>query len=247
MKILVYAYFMTWGMFLAVPCPVKIWDERARGHMMACLPVVGLVPGGLWALAAWVLPKLGCPRGLMAAVLMAVPFVTTGFIHLDGFMDCCDAILSRRDLETRRKILKDSHCGAFSVICLALLLITQWSLFLDAEKIPLLPLAMIPVAVRACAGIAVLILRPMGTSQYAGMNRKKIGGKLAFLGIALASSVGLPVILCGLPGLAPLVGGAVYTLAVFGAFRNLDGMSGDISGFALTLGELAGAAALVLL
>ena len=36
-------------------------------------------------------------------------------------MDVCDAVLSRRDLATRQKILKDSHCGAFAVICMVLL------------------------------------------------------------------------------------------------------------------------------
>lgn len=33
-------------------------------------------------------------------------------------MDCCDAILSRRDLRERQRILKDSTCGAFRVIAL---------------------------------------------------------------------------------------------------------------------------------
>lgn len=247
MKKWAHAFFMTWGMFLAVPCPRKIWDERARGHMMACLPLVGLIPGGVWALAAWGLARAGCPQALMAAVLTAVPFLVTGFIHLDGFMDCCDAILSRRDLETRRKILKDSHCGAFGVICLTLLMMTQWSLFLGAKELSLLPLALLPVAVRACAGMGVLLLRPMSTSQYASMMREKNGGKVAFLGIVLALSVTLPAVLCGLPGLAPLAGAVAYCLAVFSAYRNLEGMSGDVSGFALTLGELAGVAALVLL
>ena len=247
MKLLVYAFFMTWGMFLAVPCPLKIWDEKARPLMMACLPLIGLIPGGLWALAAWALPKLGCPQALAALILMAIPYLTTGFFHLDGFMDCCDAILSRRDLETRQKILKDSHCGAFAVICLALLLLTQWSLFWDCGLLPLLPLAMIPVAVRGAAGIAVLTLMPLGSSQYAHMDRKKSGGKLLFLAVTLTVSTLLPLGLYGLHGLAPLISIAAYGLAVWGASRNLGGMSGDISGFGLCLGELAGAAALVLI
>ena len=43
-----------------------------------------------------------------------------------------------------------------------------------------------------------------------------------------------------------LLAGAVYALAVFYGRRQLDGMSGDISGFALTLGELAGVAVVTL-
>ena len=41
------AFFMAWGMFLAIPCPCKRWDERARQKMLVCLPLVGLVVGGV--------------------------------------------------------------------------------------------------------------------------------------------------------------------------------------------------------
>jgi len=101
MMLWLYGFFMAWGMFLALPCPFRKWDEAARGHMLACLPLVGLVVGGLWALAAWLLKLLSCPAGIAALVLAAVPWLVTGFIHLDGFMDVCDAVLSRRDIETR--------------------------------------------------------------------------------------------------------------------------------------------------
>lgn len=165
----IYGFFMAWGMFLAIPCPKKIWSESARRKMLACLPLVGIVVGAVWALAAWLAGLL--PRPLGAALCAAAPWLTTGFLHLDGFMDVCDGILSRRDLETRRRILKDSHCGAFAVICMVLLAMAQWSAFLSLEDIPLLPLALLPVASRASAAMAVLTLRPMSTSQYSAMER----------------------------------------------------------------------------
>lgn len=247
MKTQITAFFMAWGMFLSIPCPAKIWDEKARPWQLVYLPLVGLLVGAIWALAAYLTGLFGRLPAICAAILAALPFLLTGFIHLDGFMDCCDAIMSRRDLETRQKILKDSHCGAFAVICLALLLMTQFSLFLDCGSLSLFPLAMIPVTVRASAGLAVLTLRPLGSSQYARMDRKKNGGKLLFLTTVLAVSLVLPPIFCGAQGLAPLAAAAVYGLAVWGARRNLGGMSGDISGFGLCLGELAGVAALTLL
>lgn len=151
------------------PLPEKIWSESARRKMLACLPLVGIVVGAVWALAAWLASLLPHPLG--AALCAAAPWLTTGFLHLDGFMDVCDGILSRRDLETRRRILKDSHCGAFAVICMVLLAMAQWSAFLSLEDIPLLPLALLPVASRASAAMAVLTLRPMSTSQYSTMER----------------------------------------------------------------------------
>ena len=109
-------FMMSWGMFLAIPCPCRIWDEKARPHMVACLPLTGGVVGLVWAAMAWLLQRLGCPAPLRAVLLAAAPWLVTGFLHLDGYMDVCDALLSRRDLTTRQKILKDSHCGAFAVI-----------------------------------------------------------------------------------------------------------------------------------
>ena len=236
----VYGFFMAWGRFLAIPCPKKIWSETARRKMLACLPLVGVVVGAVWALCAWLAWYLPHPLG--AALCAAAPWLVTGFLHLDGFMDVCDGVLSRRDLETRRRILKDSHCGAFAVICMVLLAMTQWSAFLSMEAAPLLPLALIPVASRASAAMAVLTLRPMRTSQYSAMER---GGAPVFVAAALlAAACALPIVLWG--SFAPLAAAVGYWLAVWYADRQLGGMSGDVSGFALTLGELCGAAALVL-
>ena len=33
-------FFMAWGMFLAIPCPRKIWSESARQKMLVCMPLV---------------------------------------------------------------------------------------------------------------------------------------------------------------------------------------------------------------
>ena len=154
-------------------------------------------------------------------------------------MDVCDAVLSRRELATRQRILKDSHCGAFAVIGMVLLALCQWSVFLSGSADESLwGLLLIPVATRACAGLAVLKLRPMGTSQYAAMGRH--GGYAAALAVLLAAAIAVPLVTDR--SFAPLAAAAGYGLAVWYGFRQLDGMNGDISGFALTLGELAGAA-----
>lgn len=239
-------FWMSWGMFLAIPCPCRRWNEDARTEMLACLPLVGAVAGGFWVLVSWLTGLFPCPVPLRALLLATAPWALSGFLHLDGFMDVCDAVLSRRDLATRQKVLKDPHCGSFAVICMILLALGQWSLFWSAEPLPLLSLAMVPVATRACAGLAVLSLRPMGGSQYAGVDQAGCRGKKGLLFALFFVAVCLAVLLHGWAGCAPLLAGAVYALAVFYGCRQLDGMSGDISGFALTLGELAGVAVVTL-
>ena len=62
----------------------------------------------------------------------------------------------------------------------------------------------------------------------------------AALAVLLAAAIAVPLVIDR--SFAPLAAAAGYGLAVWYGFRQLDGMNGDISGFALTLGELAGAA-----
>ena len=128
---------------------------------------MGLLAGGVWA-GAWLLMR-GAPGPVRAAVCAAAPWLVTGFMHLDGNMDVCDAVLSRRDLPQRQEILKDSHSGAFAVISKVLLALSQWSFAMGREELPLLSLLVIPAACRACAALAGLTLRPMTTSQFAAM------------------------------------------------------------------------------
>ena len=209
-------FSMAWGMFLAIPCPLRRWNEKAREKMLVCLPLVGLAVGGIW-LGLYLLLRHAAIGGLYAFLMAALPWLVTGFMHLDGYMDVCDAVLSRRELATRQRILKDSHCGAFAVIGMVLLALCQWSVFLSGSADESLwGLLLIPVATRACAGLAVLKLRP------------------------IAAAIAVPLVTDR--SFAPLAAAAGYGLAVWYGFRQLDGMNGDISGFALTLGELAGAA-----
>ena len=209
--------------------------------MLACLPLVGLIAGGVWALCAWLGGFL--PRPIGALLCAAAPWLVTGFLHLDGFMDVCDAVMSRRDMETRQRILKDSHCGAFAVICMVLLACGQWCVAMANPAVPLLPLLLIPVASRACAALAVLTLPPMESSQYAAMTGTK-APYTAFAALVLAAAVTVPLAVWG--SFAPLAAAVGYGAALWYACRQLGGMSGDVSGFALTLGELCGLAVLTL-
>ena len=209
---------MAWGMFLAIPCPFRRWDEAARGRMLGFLPLIGLIVGAIWAAAAHLCTALNLPSAVRALILCALPWLVTGFLHLDGFMDVCDAVLSRRDLETRQRILKDSHCGSFAVICMILLAAAQWSLFFSFESFDfkaLLTLAVLPACTRACSGIAVQTLKPMQTSQYSGAVRS--AASVVSLFVQLALFLALPPLLCGKVGFAPIAAGCCGILDLHSA------------------------------
>ena len=238
---LIRAFFMALGMFTAIPCPWRPWDEDARDWMLVMLPMVGLVVGLLWVilgLLGWALfPAVG------GAWVAALPWLLTGFIHLDGYMDTCDAMLSWRPLEKRLEILKDSHTGAFAVVGLGLLFLFSH----DAARglIDLRALVFVPVVSRCGSALSVLSLKPIGHSQYAGMEGR-MPQRMAVAGTWL-----IGVIICALwlgrPALALLVETAAYALAMTWVYRTLKGVSGDVAGFALTVAECAAMVALTAL
>ena len=234
------------SMFCAIPCFWRVWDEEARDKMLLFLPAVGLEIGAIWALLAWFCRYLALPAVVQGVVVGAYPFVVTGFIHLDGFMDVTDAVRSCRDLARRREILKDSHVGSFAVIGIVLLALCQTALFASARAAASLrTLVLLPAVSRCGSALAVTVLRPMSTSQYAAQKKPK--SHVIILCAQLAVYLAAGFLAGWKTGLALCGCLAGYALALRKAFRSLDGMNGDISGYALTFSELCGAAVLALI
>ena len=251
MKKLLKAFCMSFSMFCAIPTPFShVWEDSVRSLMLVVFPFVGTVIGGIWALAAFLLDKINCPQMFRAALLALLPYLLSGGIHLDGYMDCCDAIFSRRPLEKKREILKDSHVGSFAVVGLAILMMLSFSAFASNDFYDQYwPLIIICTVSRACSAIGVSTLRPMGHSEYAGNFQKGISkGNIIALCSILIVSFALSAYLFGVRGIiiaiATILG---YVLSTAYAFKNLDGFSGDVTGFGHTIAELCGIFALTLI
>ena len=246
MKIYFRAFAMCQSMFCSIPFPCNIWEENARDKMLLLLPVVGLEIGAIWAVLAWLCNVLNLPVLVKGLILAVYPYLVTGFIHLDGYMDVTDAVKSYRSLERRREILKDSHVGAFAVIGIAVLLIAQFAFMASAkENADFRIMVFVPAVSRCCSALAVTGLKPMSTSQYADQQKPKshMAVLMAMLMIFLAAGF----LLCGKFGFS-LVGCLIgYGFALWRAYKSLEGMNGDISGYALTLSELAALALWALL
>lgn len=245
MKTLFHAFVMCQSMFCAIPCPVQIWDEKARDKMLLFLPIVGLEIGILWAGLGWLCTALELPELVTALVLSLWPYVATGFIHLDGFMDVTDAVKSCRDAARRREILKDPHAGSFAVIGVVLLILAQFAFCASMEAVDFRILILIPAVSRCCSALAVKGLPPMSTSQYA--DQKKPKAHLLCLAAQLVVFLIAGFVLCGRGGAALIGCVAGHALAVRRAYKSLEGMNGDISGYALSIAELCAVAVLAFL
>ena len=237
MKKYLHAFAMCQSMFCAIPFPGNIWDEEARDKMLLFLPIVGLEIGAIWAVLAWLCQLLNLPALVTGLILCAYPYIVTGFIHLDGYMDVTDAVKSWRDLERRREILKDSHVGSFAVIGIVLLMLAQFALMASVPAdANYLILIFIPAVSRCGSALAVTALKPMSTSQYA--EQKKPKSHIVVLTAMVCIFVAAGFLLCGKYGFALVGCVAGYALALRRAYKSLDGMNGDVAGYALTIGEL---------
>lgn len=242
---LITGFFMAWGNFLTLPCPLKRWDNKLKNTMLAFLPSAGVVLGLAWMGVYWILSYIDAPEMLSAAAMVFCLFAGCGFMHLDGFMDCSDAILSRRPLAERQRILKDSAVGAFAVVSVIFLLMIWLAAMAETvDRLTYGQLLILPVVSRGISGLHVLTCKAIGHSQYAEDEQVPGRWKYRLAVIAqicvfaaaafFADDMARKTFVCG------LVTAAGTLLACSYSRRQLGGMSGDIAGYGICFGELAG-------
>ena len=247
MKKYITAFAMTQSMFCSIPFPLHSWDEKSRPYMLLFLPVVGLEIGAIWMFCNFLFKEYNVPFLIYALVMCVLPFITTGFIHLDGFMDVTDAIGSYRDLEKRRAILKDSHVGSFAVIGCVMLFIAVFAFFGSApQSAKGIVLLFIPFISRTGSALAVTNLKPMSESQYA-QNRTTPEWHNAVLVICAVAAAAVTYLTAQKYVLCLAVQVLVYGLALRKCYKTLQGMNGDISGYCITVSEAAAVAVWALL
>ena len=232
-----------------IPMPRVDWSEENRRYSLCFFPIIGMVIGA--ALCGWLLlcDALEIGAMLRGCVGALIPLLITGGIHMDGFMDTCDALASWQPKERRLEILKDSHVGAFAVIgCCAYLMIAA-GLFSEMTVDHALLLALCFVASRAASAMTSVCLK---SAKSDGMLRSFTAA--AQRRAVLISSCGyfaLCVCIWLHAGLAMTVLGAVAVVIcalVYKrmAYTHFGGVTGDLAGWLLQVTELALIAVIVM-
>jgi adenosylcobinamide-GDP ribazoletransferase len=133
-KILVAISFYT-----RIPIHLKNVSEDEFYSSMRLIPLVGVLIGGVLFGLHWL---LGSVPGDIRGLVMAVAYILlSGGLHIDGFMDSLDGLLSNRDKAKVFEIMKDSRVGAFGVLGILVLfaVLTQFLQYADGWTVFLFP------------------------------------------------------------------------------------------------------------
>ena len=175
------------------------------------------------------------PITLWSILLIVVLVAMTRALHLDGFMDSCDALLGGFDRERRLAILRDPHVGAFAVIgVVCLLLIKVYALLgLSPVGIERMPILLLFPCLSRWAMLLTMELFPYARSNGLGTpflenGRSSVRWQL-ILGFMFTLVVS--VALAGIGGIVLLAAACIVAWGVGKwATKLLGGVTGDIYG-----------------
>ena len=244
---------MAISMFTVIPLPRYEWDDEGGKNIMKFYPVIGLIVGLIWYGAFRLLSLLGASIMVTTAITLITPFILTGMLHLDGYMDVCDALLSRRNKEEKLRILKDPHTGAFAVISVVMLFIVNFSGLYTVisnsiqgnsvnNNTSAIGLILIPIISRSLMGYLLLSKESMKGSSLGAFFKQGTGkvDRVILLSSLIISSIILVFIFGTYGIIISLAMILISTFLVNKAAKEFDGMSGDSAGYGLVIAETIG-------
>ena len=245
MKKLMRSFATCFSMYSRIPMPRTEWKQENMRYVFCFFPLIGLVVGAVEVGWFWISKTFILTSLFYATVATALPILLTGGIHLDGYMDSCDALFSYGDREKKLAIMKDPHTGAFSVIyCGVYLLLSaglyaEWYRFGSWQSIMMVGIGYL--LSRTICGLATVWLPCAKNSGLAYLFQSSAERKTAKFALTIWL-VGLVALLGWLSLLTALLAMSFIGLAVV-AFvsiirKQFGGMTGDLAGFLLEICEL---------
>jgi adenosylcobinamide-GDP ribazoletransferase len=210
-------------------------DRAAARIAMALGPLVGGLLGLALGGAALGLRALHAPGLVLGGVVVALGALLTRGLHLDGLADTVDGLGSYAGRERALEIMRAPDVGPFGVVALVSTLLIQAGTVAALAGRPLAlatALAAGRLAVTtACRGVPAA--RPDGLGALvAGTVR------LPELAVAVVAVAALGVAAAGWRGpVAILAGLAAALLVLWHAWRRLGGITGDVLGALVEVGQ----------
>ncbi len=249
MKNVLESMVVAFSMYAKLPMPHIEWNEKNMKYAICYFPLIGIAEGVLMYLWFRLALFLQLGTNLRAAVLVAIPILVSGGIHMDGFLDTSDALSSWKSQEEKLEIMKDSHAGAFAIICGLVYFVLLFGVYSELKLRDMPVVGLLFVLSRAWSGLALVKLKKakntglLRTFADAAANRRVA---LVMSGYILVVSA----VMIAVGGLRGLVCAALGVV-MFGVYRQMSykkfgGITGDLAGWFVQLCELVAAMGVVI-
>lgn len=123
MQTLIQSFIFTLSTFTRIPISFKEYKPDTFKYVFIFFPIIGIIISSLMYL---ILSQITLPIYLVSIIFIVLNIIITGGIHLDGYLDTCDAIYSYQSKENKLRIIKDPTIGAFGLIHLITIILVQF-------------------------------------------------------------------------------------------------------------------------
>ncbi len=233
---------IAFALYSKIPVPQVAWTTENKKYTICFFPLIGVVIAAVAYAWYWLAKECNLGVIMTSAILIALPILITGGIHVDGYMDTQDALNSYGSKEKKLQILKDPHIGAFSVIMLLLYYVIAFGASTEINtEAQIISLGIGFVLSRSLSGLAIASFK----------SAKKEGMLYEFSDVSHQKIVRFVllfyVLICGIllfqlhiiSGLMILIGNAIlFAYYRYKSYKEVDGITGDLAGWFLQLSEL---------
>ena len=235
------AFWLALGFLTRIPMLVRIdYSQTLMNRSSVYFPLVGLLLGGLYALAYAIL-ALFWPAVTCVLLVLVLHLWLTGAFHEDGLADSLDALGGGYTVEDRLRIMKDSRIGTYGTVALVTALALKAALLTQADAV-WLALLVSPCVARLTP-LVLMTTMPYVTDPDTSKSKPVAE---SFSGHRLAVAAAFVALTClalmpWAPTLPAVAGAAVMLVALgwgHNLRRNLGGYTGDALGASVVLTEL---------
>ena len=243
------SFKIAFSMYSKIPMPYADWTAENMQYAMCFFPLIGAVIGVVMTLLATVMPLLPFHHSLKTVLYLLVPILITGGIHIDGFLDTCDALSSWQPIERRLEILKDPHTGAFAIISAISYYLLAFGIWSEAGRESVWILSIGFVLSRAMSGYSVVTFRMAKNSGLAATfsekaKKKRVRQVMVVYFIVISIAMILVNWLLGVVAITAAL--LVFWYYHRTSYKNFGGITGDLAGYFLCLCELFMAIAVII-
>lgn len=230
-----------------IPINIDTGFDEEFHKTITYFPLVGLVLGVLIYIIGLV-SGIFFDSFITSIIVTLALVILTGGLHIDGIGDTFDAIYSYRDKERMLEIMKDSRLGTNSLLAIMFLILLKIGFIYSIINNNLLwTVIFMPVVARL--GVIVMMYKTV-TPRENGMGNLFIGkASTSMFTIAILYTIILMIGISKLIFLASTFEAMmlISTIIILFIFNNLfkkhiyikiDGVTGDILGCTIELGEL---------